>query len=61
MRAAYDLIRSKVPYVKEDMILYPYVEVIKDMIRSGELVTAVESAVGALEEPKDYDQPIEKN
>lgn len=57
VRAAYELIRTKVPYIKEDTILYPYVEKIKELIRSGQLVAAVESSIGQLEEPQAYEKP----
>ena len=55
--SAYKLIRTKVPYIKEDTILYPYVEKIKDLIKNGELLEAVENSIGKLEEPKDYEKP----
>ena len=58
VRAAYELVRSKVPYIKEDTILYPYVEMIKTMIQSEELVSAVEKAIGPLKQPKKYVPPI---
>lgn len=41
--AAYELIREKVPFLEEDTILYPYIEAVRELIASGELVSAVES------------------
>ncbi len=55
--AAYKLIRKDVPYIKEDVILYPYVEKIKGLIKSGQLLKAVENSIGELEEPEDYEKP----
>jgi histidine ammonia-lyase len=55
--SAYELIRTQVPYIKEDTILYPYVEKIKGLIKSGELLEAVEKSIGKLEEPEDYEKP----
>jgi len=42
---AYDLIRRQVPFVEEDRILYPYVEAIREMVATGELVRAVNQQV----------------
>ncbi len=39
---AYELIRSKVPFIDRDIPLYPYVEAIHALVTSGELVRAVE-------------------
>ncbi len=47
-KVAHDLIRSKVPFVDRDRALYPDMEAIAGLIRSGELVRAVERAVGSL-------------
>jgi histidine ammonia-lyase len=55
--AAYKLIRTKIPYISEDRILYPYVEEIKKMIKNGELLEAVEKNIGKLEEPENYEKP----
>lgn len=57
VKAAYDLVRSSVPYLKQDKVIYPDVEKIKEMIKSEQLVQAVEKAIGTLEEPKDYELP----
>ena len=42
---AYDLIRRKIPFVEEDCILYPYVEAVREMVATGELVRAVNQQV----------------
>ncbi|HEX7041940.1 MAG TPA: histidine ammonia-lyase [Patescibacteria group bacterium] len=55
--AAYNLIRSKVPYLKKDKVIYKDLEKIKEMVRDGSLLKAVEKAVGPLEEPDDYERP----
>lgn len=57
IRATYTLIRSIMPYIKEDVVIYPYVAQIQKLLASGTLVAAVEKAVGALEEPEDYKTP----
>ncbi|HWI66257.1 MAG TPA: histidine ammonia-lyase [Symbiobacteriaceae bacterium] len=46
--AAYRAIRTKVAALNEDRILYPDIEACAELIRSGELVKAVEAAVGPL-------------
>lgn len=46
--AAYKLIRQRVPALQEDRILYPDIEACAELIRSGELVKAVEAAIGPL-------------
>ncbi len=57
VRAAYNLIRSQVPYLKKDKVIYKDLEKIKEMVRTGKILTAVENAIGPLEEPKDYERP----
>jgi histidine ammonia-lyase len=47
-RAAHDFVRSLSPTVIEDRTLSPDIELVAAAIRSGELVTAVESEVGEL-------------
>ncbi len=56
--AAYKLIRQIVPYIKEDTILYKYVERIKELVTNGRLIKTVEEAVGLLSNQKDYEKPI---
>lgn len=43
--AAYTLIRSKVPFIEKDAVMYPYVEAVRALIESGELLEAVENQV----------------
>lgn len=57
VRTAYELIRKRVPYIKRDAILYPYVKDIKEIILSGELVQSVERAIGPLSQMTDYEKP----
>lgn len=57
VKAAYDLIRQQVPYIRQDTVMYEYVETIKQMVASGQLVAAVETAIGPLSEPSDYAKP----
>lgn len=42
---AYDLIRKHVPFLEKDAIMYPYIEAIRKLIISGELVSAVNKQV----------------
>jgi len=42
---AYDLIRSQVPFVDEDQILYPFIQAVRDLVASGQLVKAVNQKV----------------
>ncbi len=46
--AAYRIVRSRVPYLEEDRELYADIENIVALIRSDEIVSAVEDAVGAI-------------
>lgn len=47
--AAYDLIRRNVPFLECDVVLYPYMEAVRQLVARGELCNAVEAA---LEEPR---------
>ena len=47
-KAAYDTLRRKLPMLTDDRILYPDLETMADLVRSGELVKAVENNVEAL-------------
>jgi histidine ammonia-lyase len=38
---AYELIRQWVPFLEQDAIMYPYIEAMRELVRSGELVEAV--------------------
>ena len=42
---AYDLIRQNVPFVSEDTVLYPYIDQVKALIVSGDLVKATNRVV----------------
>jgi len=42
---AYELIRQRVPFLEQDAIMYPYIEAVCELVRSGELVRAVEGAL----------------
>lgn len=57
VRAAYNLIRSKMPYLKEDIVIYPFVEEIKELVKTGAIVNVVEKAIGPLGEMEDYELP----
>jgi len=39
---AYELIRSRVPFIERDTVMYPHIETVRELVRSGELVRAVE-------------------
>ncbi len=41
---AYELIRQRVPFLEQDAIMYPHIEAVCDLVRSGELLRAVEGA-----------------
>jgi histidine ammonia-lyase len=41
----YEMIRRQVPFLEHDAIMYPYIEAVRRMIESGELVRAVEAAI----------------
>ncbi|OGK23373.1 histidine ammonia-lyase [Candidatus Roizmanbacteria bacterium RIFCSPLOWO2_01_FULL_37_12] len=58
IKAAYDLIRNYVPYIKVDTILYKYVENIFNLIKSEKLVETVEKSMGPLKEPEDLPKPL---
>ncbi len=45
---AYDLIRRKVPFLKDDRVLYPDIEEIRKLIESNAILDAVEKEVGPL-------------
>ncbi|MDI9391097.1 MAG: histidine ammonia-lyase [Synergistota bacterium] len=47
--AAYRRIREEVPFLEEDVILYPLIDAVLRLVRSGEVVASVEEAVGELD------------
>lgn len=49
VKPAHDAIRAKVPFAAEDRVFASDIEVIKEMIRSEELLSVIRSAVGDLE------------
>ncbi|MFH1417715.1 MAG: histidine ammonia-lyase [Planctomycetota bacterium] len=56
---AYDLIRSKVPALKDDRVLYPDIEAIRVMVEDCSILEAVEAAVGPLKLARDMtDLPV---
>lgn len=61
--AAYEIIRKKVPFIKQDTIMYKYVQEIFDLVSSNQLLDGVEKKVGKLLEPQDLEKPkyYEKN
>ena len=54
---AYKEIRKIMPYIKEDIVIYPYVEQIKELVKTEKIVQAVEKVIGKLDEQKDYEKP----
>jgi len=52
-RVAYDLIRSKVPALKDDRVLHPDIEAIRKMVEDCTILDAVEAAVGPLKLARD--------
>ncbi len=48
---AYELIRQQVPFLEEDAIMYPHIEAVRTLVRSGELVQAVNRQVADVWEP----------
>ncbi|MFQ5805373.1 MAG: histidine ammonia-lyase [Phycisphaerae bacterium] len=50
---AYDLIREKVPPLKDDRILYPDIEATRQLIESDQVLAAVEAEVGPLQLARD--------
>jgi histidine ammonia-lyase len=48
-QAAYDLIRSQVPFVEADTVLYPYIEAVRHLVADGTLTTAVDQRMAGIE------------
>jgi len=44
-QAAYHLIRTRVPFLENDTVMYPHIHAVRELVASGELVAAVESAL----------------
>ena len=48
-RAVYDLIRTRVPPLEEDAVMYPYMNALEQMVRSGDISAQAERVCGPLE------------
>jgi histidine ammonia-lyase len=44
-RAAYALIRERVPFIERDTLMYPHIEAVRQLVASGEVVTVVNQAM----------------
>ncbi len=42
---AYELIRRQVPFIERDTVMYPYIEAVRELIASGELVDRVRTSL----------------
>jgi len=47
--AAYRRIREEIPFLEEDVILYPLIDAVLRLLRSGEVVASAEEAIGELD------------
>ena len=47
-KAAHDMIRTKVDYLKEDRLIANDINIVKDLLKSGKIIDAVESKTGEL-------------
>jgi histidine ammonia-lyase len=56
-KVAYDLIRQKVPFLKDDRVLYPDIEEIRKLVEANVILDAVEAEVGPLLLARDMDLP----
>jgi histidine ammonia-lyase len=56
-RTAYQVVRSRIPYLEEDRVLATDIEAMVEIIRSGELVREVERAIGSLELTRELSAP----
>jgi histidine ammonia-lyase len=54
---AYKLIREKVPFMKDDRVMYPDIEAIRELIASNTILDAIESEIGSLHLARDMDLP----
>jgi len=48
---AYQLIRQRVPFLDQDAVMYPYIEAVRELVASGELMRVVKSALPEACEP----------
>jgi histidine ammonia-lyase len=44
---AYRLVRERVPFLEHDAVMYPYMEALRELVASGDLVRAVEAEIGS--------------
>jgi len=49
VKAVHGTLRKRVPYLEEDKVMYPHMDAVRDLIRSGEILNAVESKIGKLQ------------
>ena len=56
-RVAYEVIREKVPFMKDDRVMYPDIEAIRQLIESNTILAAVEEEIGPLALARDMDLP----
>ena len=56
-RIAYDLIREKVSFMKDDRVLYPDIEAIRQLIESNTILDAIENGLGPLQMARDVELP----
>ena len=54
---AYNLIREKVPFMKDDRVMYPDIDAIRELVASNTILDAIESEIGALHLARDMDLP----
>jgi histidine ammonia-lyase len=47
-KAAHDIIRTKVDYLKEDRLIATDINIVKELLKSGKIIDAVESKAGKL-------------
>ena len=47
-KAVYDRLAQQIPVMKDDMLLTPHIEFLKDLVHSGELISIVEGVTGTL-------------
>jgi histidine ammonia-lyase len=56
-RIAYDLIRTKVPFMPDDRVLHPDIEAVRQLIESNTILEAVEREIGPLLLARDVELP----
>lgn len=48
VKVAYELVRSKVPFLEKDRILAPEINLLKDIVSDGSFLQKIEEKIGAL-------------